>query len=266
MSALQATGEIGAAPLLRVSDLTVLYGSAMALQAVSLDIKQGSMTAILGANGAGKSTLARALSGLVPSASGQITFDSQDITRWRPHRIRRAGLVHVPESRGIFPGLSVIDNLRMAVQPLKRGAQHAAIERAMELFPILGTRRRQMAGSMSGGEQQMLSLARALIVEPQLVIGDELSLGLAPRLVDLVFETLVRARDMGITVLLIEQYVERALAVADDCFILQRGSVAWRGPASEAAAEAATHYLGVSAGPADVTDADGPAEGSGVGL
>jgi branched-chain amino acid transport system ATP-binding protein len=237
---------IAPAPLLCVSGLVVAYGRALALREVSLDVRRGSMTAILGANGAGKSTLARAVSGLIPSAAGRIMFAGEDITRWPPYRIRRAGLIHVPESRGIFPGLSVQDNLRMAVGPLKRGEQAAAIDRAIELFPALGGRKRQLAGSLSGGEQQMLSLARALIVQPQLIVGDELSLGLAPRLVDLVFETLVQARTMGITVLLIEQYVERALSIADECFILQRGNVAWHGAASEAAAEAATHYLGVS--------------------
>lgn len=264
MDNVENKGMAAPAPLLSVNGLVVPYGRAVALREISLEVKQGSMTAVLGANGAGKSTLARAVSGLVPSTAGRITFAGQDITRWRPYRIRRAGLVHVPESRGIFPGLSVIDNLRMAVGPLTRSDQAAAIDRAIELFPILGTRKRQTAGSMSGGEQQMLSLARALIVEPLLVIGDELSLGLAPRLVNLVFETLVQARAMGITVLVIEQYVERALAIADDCFILQRGTVAWHGPASEAAAEAATHYLGLATSPGKKSGDDRPLEESGA--
>jgi branched-chain amino acid transport system ATP-binding protein len=236
----------GGVALLSVSELTVAYGPAVALRDVSLEVADGSVTAVLGVNGSGKSTLARTLSGLVSPAEGRIVFGGREITNWRPHRIRRVGLVHVPESRGIFPGLSVLDNLRMAVQPLQRDDQAAAIDRAYELFSILAERRRQVAGSLSGGEQQILSLARALIVQPRLLIADELSLGLAPRLVDLVFETLEKAREMGITILLVEQYVERALAFADHCLILQRGSVAWRGAASEAAAEVASRYLGVS--------------------
>jgi branched-chain amino acid transport system ATP-binding protein len=244
------SGEAGSpkadSALLSVSDLTVAYGPALALRDVSFAVPEGSVTAILGVNGSGKSTLARTLSGLVPASAGRIIFAGEEVTRWRPHRIRRAGLVHVPESRGIFPGLSVLDNLRMAVQPIPRAGQGAAIHHAIELFPALGARTRQLAGSLSGGEQQMLSLARALVVQPRLLIADELSSGLAPLLVNLVFETLAKARAMGITILLVEQYVERALAFADDCIILQRGGVVWRGAASEAAGAAASHYLGVS--------------------
>jgi branched-chain amino acid transport system ATP-binding protein len=230
-----------------VCDLTVAYGPAVALRDVSLEVADGSVTAILGVNGSGKSTLARTLSGLVPAASGCVVFGGKEITNWRPHRIRRVGIVHVPESRGIFPGLSVLDNLKMAIQPLDRAEQDPALAHAFELFPVLAERRRQIAGSLSGGEQQMLSLTRALVVKPRLLIADEMSSGLAPLLVDLVFQTLGKARDMGITILVIEQFVERALAFADHCLILQRGNVAWRGAASEAASEAASRYLGASA-------------------
>ncbi len=201
--------------------------------------------ALLGPNGAGKSTFARALSGLVPLTAGRIEFAGQDISRWPAHRRNLAGLTYIPEGRGIFPGLSVIDNLRMAVrQSGGRSAREEAIGRAIELFPILGRRRHQQAGSLSGGEQQMLALARVLAVQPKLMIADEMSLGLAPIVVDVVFENLERARESGISVLLIEQFIHRALAMADDCVILERGRVGWTGPASEAGPEVLGRYLG----------------------
>ena len=231
--------------LLRAEKLDVRYGTSRALFDVSLDIRAGRMLALLGPNGAGKSTFARALSGLVPLTSGRIEFAGQDITQMASHRRRIEGLTYIPEGRGIFPGLSVIDNLRMAVrQAGGRAGREAAIDRAIELFPILGRRRQQRAGSLSGGEQQMLSLARALAVEPKLVIADEMSLGLAPIVVDAVFENLDRARKSGISVLLIEQFIVRALAMADDCAILSRGRVGWAGPAADAGPEVLDRYLG----------------------
>jgi branched-chain amino acid transport system ATP-binding protein len=153
--------------------------------------------------------------------------------------------VYLPESRGIFPGLTVTDNLRMAAGALEgRRPRREAVERALEIFPALAARHRQLACLLSGGEQQMLSMARALALSPQVLIADELSLGLAPRLVDLVFDGLTRARQAGVTVIMIEQYVHRALAFADDCVVLQRGQLAWRGPASAAHSEVLRHYLG----------------------
>jgi branched-chain amino acid transport system ATP-binding protein len=235
-------------PLLNVEQLDVRYGASRALFDVSLDLPAGGMVALLGPNGAGKSTLARALSGLIPVTSGRIGFDGVDITRWPAHRRHRAGLTYIPEGRGIFPGLSVLDNLRMAVrQAGSRSRREQAIERAVELFPVLGSRRMQQAGSLSGGEQQMLALARALVMEPKVVIADEMSLGLAPLVVDAVFDGIEQARQSGISILLIEQFVHRALAMADTCVILSRGSVGWRGPASEAGAEVLDRYLGAAA-------------------
>jgi len=231
--------------LLRAENLDVRYGTSRALFDVSLDIRAGTMLALLGPNGAGKSTFARALSGLVPLTSGKIEFAGEDISQMPSHRRRIGGLTYIPEGRGIFPGLSVIDNLRMAVsQATGRSNREAAIDRAIELFPILGRRRQQRAGSLSGGEQQMLSLARALAVEPKLMIADEMSLGLAPIVVDAVFENLDRARKSGISVLLIEQFIVRALGMADDCVILSRGRVGWSGPAADAGAEVLDRYLG----------------------
>jgi branched-chain amino acid transport system ATP-binding protein len=230
---------------LKVEDLRVSYGLSKALHGVSLEVSAGSVLAVLGPNGAGKSTLGRAVSGLVPVTSGTVTFGGRDITRWPPHRVSRAGLIYIPEGRGIFPGLSVLDNLRMATRQVGgRPARQAAIDRAVELFPILGERARQRAGSLSGGEQQMLALARALAVDPQLIIADELSLGLAPRMVDLVFESVSRARSSGVTIVLIEQFIHRALELADTCVILSRGRVGWFGAASDAGTEVLERYLG----------------------
>ena len=238
-------GPVRRAGSLVVSDLTIRYGEATAVDGVSFAIDGGRALAVLGPNGAGKSSLARGLSGLVRPARGTVTLDGKDIAAWPPHRIRRAGLLQLPEGRGVFRSLSVNDNLKMAVRGVPGRRQRAeAMDLALTAFPNLATRRRQPAGRLSGGEQQMLSLARALATSPQLLVADELSLGLAPKLVDLVFDSLERARQAGVTVVLIEQYVHRALDFADDCLILQRGSVAWHGPSSAAGAELLSGYLG----------------------
>lgn len=234
--------------LLSVQGLDVKYGSVQALFDVSIDVPAGGVIAVLGANGAGKSTLARAVSGLVPSSGGAIHFDGNDITKARPHEIRRAGLVHIPEGRGIFPGLTVQENLRMAVRRVGTpDERRTAIDHAYELFPRLAERRTQRAGTLSGGEQQMLALARALAVPPKLVIADEMSLGLAPIIVDTVFESIAQAAQSGVTIVLIEQFIHRALALATDCAILMRGVVAWHGSAADAEQEILDRYLGESA-------------------
>jgi branched-chain amino acid transport system ATP-binding protein len=236
------------AALLEVDSLDVRYGSVQALFDVSLEVPEGSVVAVLGANGAGKSTLARAVSGLVPSFGGTVTFDGKDITKAKPHEIRRAGLVHIPEGRGIFPGLSVQENLRMAVRRVGTpGERRTAVEHAYELFPRLADRRSQRAGTLSGGEQQMLALARALAVPPKLIIADEMSLGLAPLVVDFVFENITMASKTGVTIVLIEQFIHRALGLASQCVILKQGSVAWTGPADGARQEVLDRYLGESA-------------------
>lgn len=228
-----------------VENVDVRYGAFQALFGVSLEVPSGSITALLGVNGSGKSTLGRAISGLVHPAAGKISLGGEDVTKWPSHRLNQAGLVFIPEGRGIFPGLSVIDNLRMAVRGLgnKRERQDG-IDRAVELFPVLGARSVQRAGSLSGGEQQMLGMARALAIRPKLIIADEMSLGLAPIMTNRVFETLEQVRKLGITVLLIEQFVHRALALADGAVILSHGSVSWSGPASEAGPEVLQQYLG----------------------
>ncbi|MBD0022961.1 ATP-binding cassette domain-containing protein [Gordonia pseudamarae] len=233
------------APLLRVHNLTAGYGPAQALFGVSLDVPARSAVAVLGPNGAGKSTLARALSGLIPTTGGSVEFAGRTITGASATAIRRAGLVHLPEGRGIFPGLTVQENLRLALSVDKIDPAEA-FDRAFGFFPALAERRKQTAGTLSGGEQQMLSLSRALMVNPRLVIADEMSLGLAPMLVDAVFDGLRAALDAGVAVIMIEQFAAKAIAFADHCLILQRGAVAWSGSSARAGGELLHRYLGAA--------------------
>jgi branched-chain amino acid transport system ATP-binding protein len=222
-------------PFLVVEDLDVRYGDARALFGVSLSVERGQALAVLGPNGAGKSSLAAAIAGRVAPAAGSLRVDGVDITGCGAHVVSRMGIAYVPEERAIFPHLTVLE---------PRAARATALERALDTFPVLGERRKQRAGTLSGGEQQMLSLARVLAAPPRLLIADEMSLGLAPRLVDLVFDSLQRARAEGVTVLLVEQYVERALEFAEEAVIMRRGRLVWRGPAGQAGAELASGYLG----------------------
>ncbi len=231
--------------LLRVSNLDVAYGNARALFDVSLEVAPGEVLAVLGANGAGKSSLAGAIAGAVPVSRGHIELDGVDVTNWPAHRMSRAGVAYVPEGRGIFPHLSVIDNLRVALRhAVPASDRGTAIDRAVETFPILGERRRQQAGTLSGGEQQMLSLARVLAAPPRVLVADEMSLGLAPKMVDMVFEALGRAHDDGVTIVLVEQYVERALEFASRAVIVRRGRIGWEGPTADAGHELVAEYLG----------------------
>ena len=242
-----------AGDILEVSELCVKYADATALHEISFSVGSRSVTALLGANGAGKSSVARAVSGLIRAQSGRIRFDGEDVTSVSADRIRRLGVAYLPEGRGIFRSLTVDENLRVALQGVPKAERPAAIERAIELFPILGERRRQTAGTLSGGEQQMLSLARVLARQPRLLIADEISLGLAPLVVEEVFAGLQRVIQLGVSVVLIEQFVHRALQIADRCHVLRRGRLVWSGEASEAGTELVEHYLGGSNGTADVT-------------
>jgi branched-chain amino acid transport system ATP-binding protein len=235
--------------MLSVVGLEVRYGAALALSDVSLDLTEGGVLAILGANGAGKSTLARACSGLVPSVAGTIKLAGQDVTGWSADRLRRAGLIYLPEGRGIFPDLTVLENMRIAVRLKEDKA--TALDQAFSLFPVLGQRKRQQAGSLSGGEQQMLALSRALVVDSKVIIVDEPSLGLAPKLVEQVFETLEIAKRAGMSLIIIEQFAQKALALADSCIILRRGRLSWNGAADQAQAHLARHYLGNEADAAE---------------
>jgi ABC-type branched-subunit amino acid transport system ATPase component len=239
-----STGK--ADPVLRVRDLRVAYGVAEAVAGISLDVPAGSAVAVLGANGAGKSSLCRALAGLVPVQGGTVRFAGSQVDKLPAHTIRRMGLVYLPEERGIFPRLTVAENIKMAVQALPRGERTAAAERAMTFFPPLAKRRGQVASTLSGGEQQMLSLARALATSPKLILADELSLGLAPRVIDAVFEGLASALASGVSLMVIEQFAARALAFCDSAYILRRGTVAWHGDARAAGTAVARQYLGAA--------------------
>jgi branched-chain amino acid transport system ATP-binding protein len=235
-------------PVLRVRDLSVSYGAAQALVGITFDVPENSAVAVLGPNGAGKSTVARAISGLVPSSGGSIEFDGRDVTRSPASVISRSGLLHLPEGRGVFPGLTVRENLRMALTGVRRGRTEA-LERAFSVFPVLAERGGQPAGTLSGGEQQMLSLARAFVARPRLIVADELSLGLSPKLVDAVFAGLEQLRESGVAVLMVEQFAARALAFADHCLILQRGRLSWAGRADDAGPELVQRYLGAASKP-----------------
>jgi branched-chain amino acid transport system ATP-binding protein len=196
-------------PLLELENVEASYGPIRALHGVSLAVDEGQVVAVLGANGAGKSTTLRAISGLV-RRRGDIRFDGRSVARARPESIARGGVAHVPEGRGLFDDLSVHENLRMGAY-----ARKGEIERVYSYFPWLAQRGSQQAGTLSGGEQQMLALARALVSRPRLLMLDEPSLGLAPKIVDVVFGALAEIRARGITVLLVEQRAQRTVAFAD---------------------------------------------------
>lgn len=233
--------------MLSIEEMSISYGPAKALFDVSIGVSEGQVLAILGPNGAGKSSLAKAVAGEVFPTQGRIFFGGKDVTKLSAHQMSRAGVAYLPEGSGVFRELSVVDNLRMF---LRRGCSRKAcgehIERVFELFPELAAHKHQRGGTLSGGEQQMLSLAPALVQPPKLIIVDEPSLGLAPLLIDRVFETLEIARNEGVTIVLIEQYVHRALAFATQCAILQRGQLRWSGPTSGAHEEIMTHYFGIT--------------------
>ena len=246
---------LSGAELLSVTGLCLKYADATAVEQVSFSVAAASVTALLGSNGAGKSSVARAVSGLVRPQSGLIRFDGEDITGAPADRIRRLGIAYLPEGRGVFRSLTVEENLRVALSGVPKGERAAAIDDSIELFPVLGQRRRQTAGTLSGGEQQMLSLARVLTRRPRLLIADEISLGLAPLIVEEVFAGLSRVIELGVSVILIEQFVHRALAIADQCYVLRRGRVVWSGEASEAGADLVEHYLGGSGSGPDLAPA-----------
>jgi branched-chain amino acid transport system ATP-binding protein len=229
-----AVAEPGAVPLLELRDIDAAYGPFRAIFGVSFGLYPGRVLALLGSNGAGKTTVARVASGLLAPSSGKVLFDGDDVTGWRTFRYARLGIVHAPEGRSVFASLSVEENLALTFQRTRgRSGVGAALEQAYALFPRLGERRRQTAGTLSGGEQRMLSLARVLVEQPRLLIADELSLGLAPIIVDEVYGTLERIRDAGTTLLLVEQHVHHALAIADDAIVLVKGEIAYSGPVSE---------------------------------
>jgi branched-chain amino acid transport system ATP-binding protein len=234
--------------LLAVEGLLVRYGPIVAVREVSLRVGQGEIVTLLGANGAGKSSFLNAVAGLVPAAGGRVRFRGEEIQRLAPERIVKRGLSLTPEGRRVFPRLTVADNLRLGAVPQSdRASVTAARERVFELFPVLSERSGQVAGTLSGGQQQMLAIGRSLMAGPKLLLLDEPSLGLAPILVDQIFELLARLREQGTTILLVEQNVHRALELADRAYVLAGGEIEREGPAAElrASAEIERAYLGI---------------------
>jgi branched-chain amino acid transport system ATP-binding protein len=217
-------------PLLVVDGIETFYGSIQALRGVSFKVPAGSIVTLLGANGAGKSTTLKCISGLVPAVRGTVSFRGQRIDRLPCETIARRGISHVPEGRELFPELTVLENLRMgAYARTDRRAVGAALERVHACFPILAERRTQLAGTLSGGEQQMLAIGRSLMAEPVLMLLDEPSLGLAPMLVEEIFAIIRTIHAGGTTVLLVEQNANKALSIADYGYVLETGTIALAG-------------------------------------
>jgi branched-chain amino acid transport system ATP-binding protein len=233
--------------LLQVSGLAAAYGRVRALEEVSLEVPAGALVALIGANGAGKTTLLRTLSGVQPAAAGTIRLDGADITRARPRERVRAGLAQVPEGRQVFGPLSVEDNLRLGGILRDAASSQRILERVWALFPVLREKRRLPAGMLSGGQQQMVAIGRALMTQPRLLLLDEPSMGLAPKLVAEVFATIVRLREEGTSVLLVEQNAHAALAIADHAYVLETGRIVMQGPGRELAGNAQVReaYLGM---------------------
>ncbi len=237
------------APLLEVQNLRVAYGDVQALWDVSLEVGSGEIVALVGANGAGKTTTLRAISGVVKVIGGSITLAGQELTGRESHDIVERGVVHVPEGRQLWPGMSVEETLQLGAYAARAGGRRAeTLAEVFRLFPRLLERRRQAADTLSGGEQQMCAVARGLMARPRLLMLDEPSLGLSPIMLAEVFETVKRVASEGVTVLLVEQNVEQALALADRAYVLETGSVVLSGPGRELLADDAIRkaYLGVA--------------------
>jgi len=236
--------------LLEIENLVARYGRITALDGISLEVNEGEIVALIGANGAGKTTTLRAISGLVRAASGAIRFDGRVISGLAPNAIVRAGIGHSPEGRHVFPRMTVRENLELGAYTRRSKTEIAdEITRVLEIFPRLKERYEQKAGTMSGGEQQMLAIGRAMMSQPRLLLLDEPSLGLSPKLVQTIFGVIHDINARGTTVLLIEQNARQALAIAARGYVLEVGKVAHSGPAAELAASEAVRdaYLGGAA-------------------
>ncbi len=237
--------------LLELNDVWVAYGRIQALRGISLRVEEGQIVSLIGANGAGKSTTMRAISGILALQSGAMTFDGEDLTKVRADLRVKRGISQVPEGRGIFPGMTVAENLDMGgyVRSDRRSPEFAAdLERAYTLFPRLAERRAQVGGTLSGGEQQMLAIGRALMARPRLLLLDEPSMGLAPQFIAQIFATIEEINAEGTTVLLVEQNATQALGLAHVGYVLETGEVTRSGPGSELLADPTVQdaYLGVS--------------------
>ncbi|WP_066462924.1 ABC transporter ATP-binding protein [Sanguibacter suarezii] len=238
-------------PLLEVTDMTVAYGRIEALHGISLTVEEGELVTLIGANGAGKTTTMRAISGVHPLARGSIIFDGQDVTRMKPHLRVHAGIIQAPEGRGVFAGMTVMENLEMGcfARTFKTKAEHdETVERVFTFFPRLAERRTQVGGTMSGGEQQMLAIGRALMARPRLLLLDEPSMGLAPMIIQQIFRIISEINKQGTTVLLVEQNAQQALSRSDRAYVLETGTVVRTGPGKTLLADPAIKdaYLGVA--------------------
>ncbi len=237
-------------PLLEVSDMIVGYGRIRALHGISLQVRRGELVTLLGANGAGKSTTMRALSGLLPLGGGRIVFDGNDISHVKAHDRVVLGMVQVPEGRGVFPGMTVQENLDMGCYArtfASKGEYAERLDWVFELFPRLAERRSQVGGTMSGGEQQMLAIGRALMARPRLLMMDEPSMGLAPMVIAQIFRIIAEINAQGTTILLVEQNAQQALRRTDRAYILETGEITRAGTGAELLADPAIKhaYLGV---------------------
>jgi ABC-type branched-subunit amino acid transport system ATPase component len=217
--------------LLRAEGLTAGYGKMAILHDVTLDVRAGEMVSVIGPNGAGKSTAFKTIVGFLRPSTGRVLFDGQDITGLRPDQVLPRGLAYVPQGRIVFPQMTVLENLEMGAYIERDGRRiRAALERVYRLFPVLADRRGQRAGTMSGGEQQMVAIGRALMTTPKLILLDEPSLGLAPKFVSLIFEKLAEMKQAGYTLMVVEQNAAKALAVADRGYVLELGRNRFEGP------------------------------------
>ena len=234
------------AELLRVDDINVYYGAIHAIKGVSFHVDKGEIVTLIGANGAGKSTTLHTVSGLLRSKTGSITFEEKNISGVAAHTLVAHGLAHVPEGRRIFLQMTVEENLEMGAYTRPNAETPASLERVFEQFPRLKERRRQIAGTLSGGEQQMLAMGRALMSEPKLLMLDEPSMGLAPILVEQIFEIIREMHRSGVTILLVEQNAQMALSVADRAYVLEAGKITLSGTGDELAHsdEVRKAYLG----------------------
>jgi branched-chain amino acid transport system ATP-binding protein len=219
--------------ILKVTQLRAGYGAVEVLRGVDLTVNAGETVALLGSNGAGKTTMNGVLSGLVKARSGHVTFEGQDITGWHPRKVVQAGLIHVPEGRKVFPNLSVLENLSLGAFTRGRERRDANLEKIFGIFPRLREREKQLAGTLSGGEQQMLAIGRGLMAEPQLLILDEPSLGLSPLLVEEMFSLIGQLKANGLAVLLVEQNVGQSLEIADRAYVMENGAIRFSGEPAE---------------------------------
>ena len=222
--------------MLEIKDLNVFYGAVHAIKGISLNVEQGELVSLIGANGAGKTTTLHAISGLIPAASGTIELDGHNLQKTPPDKIISLGLAHVPEGRHVFARMTVEENLRMGAYILRDAQKiNENLEKVYSHFPRLKERRRQLAGTLSGGEQQMLATGRALMTDPSIVLMDEPSMGLSPLLVKEIFAIIEQLHESGITILLVEQNAKMALAVSDRAYVLETGKISMSGKASELA-------------------------------